>query len=112
MRRKSDPGKPALAARVRRETTLPLKAIAALAHLGTSKSANARLHEWMHGNPERKPQKSEMLKKNEPFYGLTPLPLLWPDHIAGVGTGRMPELIGMMPVGLNHRSRAAHFHGR
>jgi hypothetical protein len=56
-RRKSDPGKLALAARVRRETTLPLKTIAALAHLGTSKSANARLHEWMRGNPESKPQK-------------------------------------------------------
>jgi len=86
MRRKSDPGKLALAARVRRETTLPLKAIAALAHLGTSKSANARLNEWMHGNPERKPQKSEMLKKNEPIYGLTPLPPGapgWVGYVAG-----------------------------
>jgi hypothetical protein len=42
-RRKSDPAKLALAARLR-ETTLSLRAIAARVHLGTSKSANARLH--------------------------------------------------------------------
>ena len=47
-RRKSDPGKPAIAARLRQETTLSVKAIAARMHLGTSKSANARLHHWMH----------------------------------------------------------------
>ena len=46
-RRKSDPGKLALAARLRRETTLSLRAIAARVRLGTSKSANARLHQWM-----------------------------------------------------------------
>ena len=46
-RRKSDPGKLAIAARLRRETTLPVKRIAARLHLGTSKSANARLHQWM-----------------------------------------------------------------
>jgi putative transposase len=50
-RPKSDPAKLALAARLRRETTLPLKSIAALAHLGTSKSANARLHQWMKNAP-------------------------------------------------------------
>jgi hypothetical protein len=47
IRSKSDPDKLAIAARLRRETTLPLKAIAARVHLGTSKSANARLHAWM-----------------------------------------------------------------
>ena len=46
-RRKSDPAKLALAARLRRETTLTLKAIAERVRLGTSKSANARLHQWM-----------------------------------------------------------------
>jgi len=46
-RRKSDPDKLAIAARLRKETTLSLKAIAARVHLGTSKSANARLHTWM-----------------------------------------------------------------
>ena len=45
--RKSDPAKMALAARLRQETTLTIKAIAARLHLGTSKSANARLHGWM-----------------------------------------------------------------
>jgi len=39
-----------MAARLRRETTLWLKAIAAGEGLGTSKSANARLHEWMQRN--------------------------------------------------------------
>ena len=46
-RRKSDPGKLAVAARLRQETTLSIKAIARRLHLGTSKSANVRLHEWM-----------------------------------------------------------------
>jgi REP element-mobilizing transposase RayT len=46
-RRKSDPAKLAIATRLRRETTLTIKAIAARLHLGTSKSANARLHDWM-----------------------------------------------------------------
>jgi len=32
---------------LRKETTLTIKAIAARLHLGTSKSANARLHGWM-----------------------------------------------------------------
>ncbi|MDB6064786.1 MAG: hypothetical protein JWR26_994, partial [Pedosphaera sp.] len=39
LRRKSDPAKLAIAERLRRETTLTLKAIAARVHLGTSKSA-------------------------------------------------------------------------
>ena len=46
-RRKSDPGKLAIAARLRNETTLSLKEVAARVHLGTSKSANAQLHDWM-----------------------------------------------------------------
>lgn len=46
-RSKSDPGKLAMAARLRRETTLPIKWIAARLHLGTSKSANSNLHRWM-----------------------------------------------------------------
>jgi len=48
--RKSAPGKLALAARLRRETTLPLKWIAARVRLGTSKSANSKLHLWMKEN--------------------------------------------------------------
>ena len=46
-RRKGDPEKMAIAKRLRKETTLPIKSIAARLHLGTSKSANARLHQWM-----------------------------------------------------------------
>jgi putative transposase len=58
-RRKNDPLKLEIAARLRRETTLPLKAIAQRVKLGTSKAANARLHSHMkqprgaeHGQPQ------------------------------------------------------------
>ena len=46
-RRKSDAGKLALAARLRQQTTLPLKWIAKRLWLGTSKSANSKVHQWM-----------------------------------------------------------------
>lgn len=58
-RRKSDPAKLAVAARLRRETTLSIKAIAARVHLGTSKSANARLHRWMAESAKPVPRKSK-----------------------------------------------------
>ena len=45
--RKSDAGKLAIAGRLRRETTLTIGKIAQRLHLGSSKSANARIHEWM-----------------------------------------------------------------
>jgi putative transposase len=51
-RRKKDPTQLAITARLRRETTLPLKAIAARLVLGTSKSANGKLHAFMKGTPE------------------------------------------------------------
>ena len=47
VRRKSDPAKLRIAARLRKETTLLIKAIATLVHLGTSKGANTNLHKWM-----------------------------------------------------------------
>ena len=46
-RRKSDPAKLGIAARLRRETTLSIKTIASRVHLGASKSANTRLHTAM-----------------------------------------------------------------
>jgi hypothetical protein len=51
-RRKSDPAKLALAARLRRETTLTVGWIAQRLHLGTRKSAAVKLHRW--GNPKPK----------------------------------------------------------
>ena len=48
-RRKNDPDKLEIAARLRRETTLTIKAIAARVCLGTSKAANAKLHRHMRG---------------------------------------------------------------
>ena len=48
-RRKSDGVKLEIAARLRRETTLSTKAIAARMHLGSSKAANRSLHRYMRG---------------------------------------------------------------
>ena len=45
--RKSDPRKMAIAARLRRETTLSVRVIAARLSLGSPKSANALLHKWL-----------------------------------------------------------------
>ncbi len=47
VRRKSDAGKLAIAGRLRRETTLTIGKIAQRLHLGSLKSASARIHEWM-----------------------------------------------------------------
>lgn len=47
IRRKNDPAKLALAGRLRPETILTIKNIAARVHLGSSQSANARLPIWM-----------------------------------------------------------------
>jgi hypothetical protein len=45
--RKNAPEKLAIAARLRQETILPIKSIAARVGLGTSKGANRNLHAWM-----------------------------------------------------------------
>ncbi len=50
LHRKGDPAKLALAARLRNETTLSLKEIAARLHLGKSKGAKTNLLKWMHGH--------------------------------------------------------------
>ena len=50
-RRKSDPDKLEIAARLRRETTLSVKDIAGRVHLGTSKGANANLHKHLRRSP-------------------------------------------------------------
>jgi len=56
-RPKGDLEKMALAARLRRETTLTIQQIAQRVHLGTSRSANARLHAWMHPKAGVAPRK-------------------------------------------------------
>ena len=51
-RRKNDPDKLEIAARLRRKTTLSVKDIAARMHLGTSKGANRNLHNHLgRGSP-------------------------------------------------------------
>jgi hypothetical protein len=57
---KSHPAKLAIAIRLRRETTLSIKAIASQVHLGTSKSANIRLHVAMNSNGSASPNQSEL----------------------------------------------------
>src|SRR5437667_7789175 len=47
---KSDPGKLAIAARLRAETILTIRQIAAKLQMGTWKSANSRLHHWSKPN--------------------------------------------------------------
>ncbi len=54
LRLKSDPAKLQIAARLRAETTLPIHWIAQRLHLGTWKSANARIHAWKKDQTERK----------------------------------------------------------
>ena len=59
-RPKGDPAKLAIAMRLRRETTLSIKAIAARLHLGTSKSANIRLHVAMNQTMLARPTQTQL----------------------------------------------------
>ncbi len=81
--RQNAPGKMAIAARLRRATTLPLKWIAVRIGLRTSPSANARLHQWMRNHPNPTSASSAPLNqpsptilnqecaRKKPCYGLT-----------------------------------------
>jgi hypothetical protein len=60
-RRKNDAGKLGIAVRIRRETTLTVKAIASRVHLGTSYTANKRLHQAMKTHPETSSPSNEPL---------------------------------------------------
>jgi hypothetical protein len=60
-RRKNDAGKMGIAVRLRRETTLTVKAIAARVHLGTSYTANKRLHQAMKTHQETSRPSNESL---------------------------------------------------
>ena len=76
-RRKGDPAKLAITARLRRETTLSIKAIANRIHLGTSRSANNRLHAAMSQTACGRPAQPTLgllnfMGGNEPCAGLTP----------------------------------------
>jgi len=53
-RRRSDPGKLAIAARLRSETTLPVKWIAARVQIGTTKGAKSLLHHLAYGQAQHK----------------------------------------------------------
>ena len=70
-RRKSDAVKLGMAARLRRETTLSTKAIALRLHLGSSKSANRKLHRYMRGGGAARIMTHGAVG-NDPSYGLPP----------------------------------------
>ena len=53
-RRRSDPGKLAIAARLRSETTMPIKRIAASVQIGTAKGAKSVLHHLAQSQDQRK----------------------------------------------------------
>jgi len=53
-RRHGDPGKLAIAARLRSETTLPVRWIAARVQIGTTKGAKSLLHQLAQGQPRHK----------------------------------------------------------
>jgi hypothetical protein len=59
-RRKSDPAKLAIAARLRRETTLSIKTVARRLHLSTSKSADIRLHAAMRASAPADPAQGRL----------------------------------------------------
>lgn len=54
-RRKSDPAKMAIAGRLRRETTLPVRWLAARVQIGTSKGARAVLFRWANETNNARP---------------------------------------------------------
>jgi hypothetical protein len=60
-RRKNDPGKLAIAARLKKETILSINRIAERVRLGSSNNANANLHAWM----QQTKQRQRDSKKNE-----------------------------------------------
>ena len=51
-RRRADPDKLAIAVRLRNETTLSIKWIAARVRIGSSKGAKSVLHRWVHGQEQ------------------------------------------------------------
>ncbi len=60
VRRKSDPAKLVIAARLRKETRLSIKDIAARVQLGTSKGANSNLHRWMRAHTPENPAQGKL----------------------------------------------------
>jgi hypothetical protein len=61
-RHRSDPGKLAIAARLRKETTLPVKWIAARVQIGTTKGAKAVLHHLAHARTPRQRESCAQLE--------------------------------------------------
>jgi hypothetical protein len=57
-RRRSDPGKLASAARLRSETTLPIKWITGRRQMGTAKGAKSVLHHLAQSQDQRKPTRA------------------------------------------------------
>jgi putative transposase len=56
IRRKGDPDKLSIGARLRKETTLTIKEIGDRLHLGTAQSASTNLHNWMNSKGRMNPR--------------------------------------------------------
>ena len=67
---KSDPRKLAIAARLRKETTLPIKWIAARLRMGTTKSARSMLHRWRQLQEKSPCTQLQFQPMADHFYGM------------------------------------------
>ena len=80
-RPRSDPGKLAIAARLRKETTLPVKWIAARVKIGTTKGAKSVLHRLAHGPSPKRSESCAQLEFQStvtPFSAVYPVPFAYP----------------------------------
>jgi hypothetical protein len=72
-RRRSDPGKLAIAARLSSERTLPVKGIAARVQIGTTQGAKSLLHQLAQGQPRQKSARANSAYAQLEFQCMTPL---------------------------------------
>ena len=72
-RRRSDPGKLAIAVRLRNETTLPVKWIAPRVQIATAKGAKSLLHRSRRSPPQLKPTRADQPCARLEFQWVTPL---------------------------------------
>jgi hypothetical protein len=90
-RRRSDPGKLAIAARLRSETTLPIKWVAARVQIGTAKGAKSVLPHLAQSQDQRQTAKAlEPCAQLEFQCAVDPFPL-FSSHEALTGVNGVPQ---------------------
>lgn len=95
MRRRSDPGKLALADRLRKETTLPVKWVAMRVQIGTTKGTKSMLHHLAHGKQQGKAAKASKSSEQLEFQST-----VWRPGSFGFAEARR-ELSRVKPLGRN-----------